>query len=220
MKRTFDICVSFALMILLFPLGLILAAVIWFETGLNPVFTQRRGITLGSGMFRIFKLRTMYKIPEDEQCPDNSITEKRWLENYVTPAGKWLRKTGLDEFPQLLNIFLGDMSFVGPRPLQESDLMLLKNNYPELYKKRAAIKSNPGITGYWQIFGDRSGGAKNLVELDLYYEERKSLLMDLFIGLETIPVILFAKHFDAVNFERATATEVEQWNPAQSDTSD
>ena len=210
MKRTFDICVSLVLMILLLPLGLILSAVIWFETGLNPIFIQRRGITLGSGMFRIFKLRTMYKIPADEHSPDVSITEKRWLENYVTPTGKWLRKTGLDEFPQLLNIFLGDMSFVGPRPLQESDLKLLKDNFPELNNRRAGIKSNPGITGYWQIFGDRAGGAKNLVEMDLYYEERKTFWMDLFIGLETIPVILFAKHFDAINFERVVKIPAEE----------
>jgi len=206
-------------MLLFLPLGLIIGTVVWFETGLNPIFIQRRGITLERSIFRIFKLRTMYMIPVSEQRIDNSITEKGWLENYVTPAGKWLRKTGIDEIPQLLNILLGDMSFVGPRPLQESDLLLLKNNYPELYKRRTTIKSKPGITGYWQIFGDRSGGAKNLVDLDLYYEERKTFGMDLFIGLETLPVILFAKHFDAVNFERLTTTESgiptsrdRQWN--------
>lgn len=210
MKRILDILIATTLMLIFLPLGGILAFIIWFETGLNPIFIQRRGITFEKGVFRIYKLRTMYAIPAESKGSDRCITEKSWLEKYITPVGKWLRKTGIDELPQLLNVIKGDMSFVGPRPLQESDLQLLKVNYPELYAKRSSLKSKPGITGYWQIFGDRAAGAQNIVELDFYYEQNHSFWMDIFIGLETLPVILFARHFDAVSFERVRKIEIKE----------
>ncbi|HOJ18406.1 MAG TPA: sugar transferase [Ignavibacteriaceae bacterium] len=198
MKRFFDFILALLLLILLSPLFLIIYLAVWMETGLNPIFVQQRGITFNGTLFRFYKFRTMHRVPDDAERYQNSITLKYGLDGYVTRFGKYLRKSGLDELPQLFNILKGDMSFVGPRPLQISDIELLQRNYPDHYTKRTTIKSRPGITGYWQVFGDRLAGVKNLIEMELYYEHSRSLLMDLFILVETVPVILFARHFDAI----------------------
>lgn len=197
MKRTFDLLFALILLIIASPLLIVIMLAVYIETGLNPIYVQKRGITLEKGLFSIYKIRTMYQIPTSNN-ENNGITIKTGLDKFITPLGFWLRKTGVDEFAQLINIIKGDMSFVGPRPLAENDLRLFKALFPEDYKERGSISSKPGITGYWQIFGDRSAGTKNLVNLELYYESNKSILMDTFILLETIPVILFAKHVDAI----------------------
>jgi len=198
LKRFFDILLSLIFIAILSPLFLFIGIVVWFETGLNPIYMQKRSLTFKHRVFNFYKFRTMHPVPEDLQIREESITLKFGLDGYVTRFGKYLRKSGLDELPQLFNILKGDMSFVGPRPLQMSDIELLQRNYPDHYTKRTTIKSRPGITGYWQVFGDRLAGVKNLIEMELYYEHSRSLLMDLFILVETVPVILFARHFDAI----------------------
>lgn len=90
------------------------------------------------------------------------------------------------------------MSFIGPRPLMIQDLEILKDKSPINYKQRETITSKPGITGIWQIIGDRSRGAENLVSLDLFYEEKKSLVLDFIIFFSTIPMVIFAKNSDAL----------------------
>ncbi|NMB80243.1 MAG: sugar transferase [Ignavibacteria bacterium] len=198
MKRFFDILFSMILIVILSPLFIFIGVVVSLETGLNPIYMQKRSLTFMHRVFNFYKFRTMHPVPDDLQIRENSITLKFGLDGYVTRFGKYLRKSGLDELPQLINILKGDMSFVGPRPLQMSDIELLQRNYPDHYTKRTTIKSRPGITGYWQVFGDRLAGVKNLIEMELYYEHSRSLLMDLFIIVETVPVILFARHFDAI----------------------
>lgn len=198
MKRTLDLVFALFLLTVSAPFLLIIMVVVYIETGLSPIYIQKRGITLEKGLFSIYKIRTMYKVPPDNPTDDNGITLKKGLDKYITPFGYWLRKTGIDEFAQLINVIKGDMSFIGPRPLSESDLIIFRQEFPEDYKERLKVNSKPGITGYWQIFGDRTGGTKNLINLELYYEENKSVLMDIFILLETIPVVLFAKHIDSI----------------------
>ena len=108
-----------------------------------------------------------------------------------------LRKTGLDELPQLINVLKGDMSFVGPRPFSLSDLEIIKNEYPEIYNERVSFNTKPGITGLWQIEGNREEGIRNLIFLEKEYESKKSFLYDLSLVVKTIPVVFLANHSDA-----------------------
>ena len=116
----------------------------------------------------------------------------------------WLRKTGLDEITQLINVLKGEMSLVGPRPLTISDLEIMKKYEPEIHKRRQQLQSKPGITGYWQIFGDRNKGLENLLLLDEFYESKKSLLFDLKLIMSTIVLVMTAKHSDSIIDARKT----------------
>jgi lipopolysaccharide/colanic/teichoic acid biosynthesis glycosyltransferase len=109
-----------------------------------------------------------------------------------------MRKSGFDELPQIYNVLAGQMSMVGPRPLMIQDLETLKNEFQTHYKIRDTIKVKPGITGVWQLFGDRNLGAENLIGLDLFYVENQSFRLDLKIIGTTIPIILLAKNADSI----------------------
>lgn len=104
----------------------------------------------------------------------------------------------MDEVPQLLNILAGSMSLVGPRPLSIEDLKIMEKTTPELYYKRTLLHSKPGLTGCWQVFGDRNQGVKNLIRYDEFYEEKKSLMLDLYIIIRSISIMVSAKHSDAI----------------------
>jgi lipopolysaccharide/colanic/teichoic acid biosynthesis glycosyltransferase len=197
LKRVFDFSFAFLMIILLFPFFVITCIIIYLETGNSPIFIQFRGITLEQPEFKIFKFRTLKKSTQvPQEIPQIFIREN--LSGLVTRSGHLLRKTGLDELPQLINILAGEMSFIGPRPLSNQDLQLMRNQKPYLYNRRSKIKSKPGISGYWQIYGNRLDGIQNLIELDEYYENNKSFLFDLFLIFMTIPIVLFAKHTDAI----------------------
>lgn len=92
------------------------------------------------------------------------------------------------------------MSLVGSRPLLERDLLIMKKCEPDFYYKRTKIKSLPGITGYWQVYGDRSKGSQNLIELDENYEKQKSFRLDAKIILKSILIVLTASHSDSIIF--------------------
>lgn len=111
----------------------------------------------------------------------------------VTKIGKIIRKYSIDELPQLFNVLKGDMSIVGPRPLSLADInnITTANSMRGYYTLRA--KAKPGITGLWQISGRREVQFREMVLLDLYYIENQSILFDMEIILETIPVVLFGK---------------------------
>lgn len=203
MKRYVDISISFLAILLLLPLLIVIGLVVFFETKKSPVYIQKRRLTYEHPVFNCYKFRTMYQIPEQSEHISHNVTLKNEFNEYITWFGQYLRKSGLDELPQLLNILRGDMSFIGPRPLQISDVDILKNSFPTYYKKRTMILSRPGITGYWQVFGDRFQGVQNLVDMDIEYENRKSLSLDLKIILKTVSVILLVRHFDACNYKNS-----------------
>jgi undecaprenyl-phosphate galactose phosphotransferase len=187
-------------MILTFPIILLCSLVIVFALRSSPFVLQDRGLTLSRHRFTIYNLRTLKK-DTHEDAPEGShadILNRSFLSPSVPRFCGWLRRTGIDELPQLLNILLGDMAFIGPRPLILSDLDEIKNDYPEYYQIRDNLKSKPGISGLWQIYGDRSGGVKNLVEMDQLYEQKKSFFLDLKLIFNSIPIILFAEHADAI----------------------
>ena len=105
----------------------------------------------------------------------------------ITRVGKYLRKFSLDEFPQLINVFVGEMSLVGPRPANTDEVQ----HYKEWHKKRFGVK--PGMTGLWQVRARSKVKYDDMVAIDLYYVENRSLWLDLEILLQTIPTVLFGR---------------------------
>ena len=167
------------------------------KLGAAPFSHQQRGLTLEGPEFKIYKFRTL-KNSKLTLKESTHIFEKEDLSGLVTVTGFVLRKTGLDELPQLINVLIGEMSLVGPRPLSLWDLKMMKEDERDLYNRRMCIVSKPGITGYWQIYGNRQKGVPDLVEADELYEKNKSFVFDLFLISMTIPILFFTKHSDAI----------------------
>ncbi len=219
-KKAFDIIFSLLLLPVLLPLIVVFAVVLFIINKQSPFFIQERGITLEKYRLKIIKLRTI--IDSDSNRKNTSINKSIFFKSFhrenISKFGSWLRKTGLDELPQVFNVLKGDMSFVGPRPLMIHDLKLLKKNDWEYYKLRNSFSSKPGITGLWQIFCNRDEGAKNLIALEKIYEDMKSFKYDLKILIYTVPVVLTANNADAVfssmsfpisNSKRNDSTEID-----------
>jgi len=204
MKRLIDILVSLCLLILCFPIIAASLFLVLLITGENPVFLQERKISLEKNGFKVIKIRTIKSSDEFKKLEEShkEIFVKTDYEKFVPKFCKWLRKTGLDEILQVINVLKGEMSLVGPRPLPENELILMQMSEPGYYKRRTKINSKPGVTGYWQAFGDRLLGAENLINFDEKYEKEKSFLLDLKIISKTIIISLSASHSDAIIKEK------------------
>lgn len=183
--------------ILLFPAYTIISFIIFLQSGQSPLFIQERGLSLKKRRFKIYKFRTL---TNHSSLIKNSTSNLSRLGHYVYVSrfGKFLRKTGFDEVPQLINILKGDMNFVGPRPLDLEDLKNIKNKFPVLYCEREKTNLKPGLTGYWQIYKDDESSIENLIELDKYYFENKSFLLDLNLILKSFFISFSGKHKDAI----------------------
>ena len=175
-NRLFDIIFSLILIVFLFPLMILIFLLIWVNIGF-PIFSQRRP-GLDSKIFVIFKFKTLYD-------KSKNLSEKK----RQNKLGNFLRKTGLDELPQLFNILKNDMSFVGPRPLLEEYL----KKFSDYEKKRHLVK--PGITGLAQVNPDSSGVKiwKKSIKLDVYYAANVNFILDIKIIYKTVELILFKK---------------------------
>jgi lipopolysaccharide/colanic/teichoic acid biosynthesis glycosyltransferase len=187
-------------LILTSPILLLFSVQIFFELKKTPIIIQERGLASGKSIFKMYKLRTMKngsQLLEEEQRIKN-IFKKPSLARFVSPFGRWLRKTGWDELPQLINVIKGDMSLIGPRPFTKPDLELMQKNYPELALKRSNLVVKPGLSGLWQIFGSRDEGIKNLIKLDTLYEKKISFSLDVRLMFETVFVVLLGKNQDAI----------------------
>lgn len=182
-KRTFDICFSLAVIILGLPIFVLLALLVKI-TSPGPVFFRQERVGLDRRIFQVFKFRTMV-------VQDRSSSDTIWgsrSDARVTPVGSILRRTSLDEIPQFLNVLLGDMSVVGPRPERPHFVEQFKKSVNH-YMRRHAVKS--GITGWAQIEGFRGDTSiEKRVEADIYYIENWSLWLDIFIVLRTIPSMI------------------------------
>jgi len=189
LKRTFDLTVSFVVLVIGLPLWLLIALAVTLTTPGSVLFRDRR-IGLGENEFDMLKFRTMYADAGEHQAFLEQANEasgplfKMRRDPRVTPVGAILRRLSLDEIPQLLNVLRGEMSLVGPRPLPLRDYAQLSG----WHRKRYNVL--PGITGLWQISGRSNLDFDDLVRLDFYYLENWSLWMDISILVRTMPAVL------------------------------
>lgn len=184
--RFFDVIVAILLLIILLPIILISIIISLIELRAFPFYTQRRGLTYDGKIFTIYKIRTVDENPIGHESIERNFLQSPSLVEKVPMFCKILRITGFDELPQLINVLKGEMSIVGPRPLDLFDLQFLKDHHPELNKMRMGLKSKSGILGLWQLYGKRELGAKNLLEWDLCYEKNMNIFLDVRIILNTL----------------------------------
>lgn len=193
-KRTFDIVFSGAVLIVIAIPSLVLAAAIRMESEGNPFYSQIRvGQTHRDGSlstFRMWKFRSMYRDADErlaELKEQNEIAGAMFKmkdDPRVTKIGKFIRKHSIDEFPQFLNVFLGQMSVVGPRPPLPNEVA----EYTEYDLQRLAVK--PGITGWWQVTDRNDTDFDGMVQRDLEYIAKCGVLTDLkIVGLTVIEVL-------------------------------
>jgi undecaprenyl phosphate N,N'-diacetylbacillosamine 1-phosphate transferase len=181
-KEILDRIFSIIFLILLLPLFLLIALCIKLDSKGPVLFIQDR-LGRGGRIFKMYKFRSMNEEAEDIRQEDGS-TYNSEDDPRVTKAGRILRKTSLDELPQLINILKGEMSFVGPRP----DLPDHYSLYTEYEKRKLSVK--PGITGYAQALGRNSIPWKERIKLDIYYIDNYSLLFDFKILYLTVAAVL------------------------------
>lgn len=179
MKRFFDFTVSLLLIILLSPLFVIIGIIVLIDDGGPVVFKQYR-VKKDNKLFFIYKFRTMKNNTRNTSTVD--LTE---AEFQITKSGRFLRKTSLDELPQLFNVLLGDMSFVGPRPLipEEKEIRNLRKEYG-VYSVR------PGITGWAQVNGRDMLTDEEKALFDKEYIDKQSIALDIKILIKTVLVVL------------------------------
>lgn len=191
-KRVFDILISFGTLLLLSPLFLVVAALVKLDGG--PVFLAQIRVGRHGRQFRMYKFRSMVvnaeQIFEELRAKNqhiDGVTFKMKDDPRITKVGKWLRKFSVDELPQFLNVFLGDMSLVGPRPCLPREVALYTLD------QRRRLEVLPGITCFWQIGGRAEIDFSGQVQLDVRYIENHDFWGDIKILLKTIPAVLFGK---------------------------
>lgn len=183
-KRVFDVFGSIALLIVLFPVMLAICIANFFEKDTSIFFShERRG--RGGKPFIIYKFQTMRNY-----TPNCATSELENPDQYITKVGAFLRKTSLDELPQLVNILRGDMSFVGPRPLISSEMRAHR-----LRLEAGVYEFRPGLTGWAQVNGRDDLNVVKKVKLDKEYVERFSLLFDLKILIKSVKVVLLREGY-------------------------
>ncbi|MFE1744017.1 sugar transferase [Coleofasciculus sp. H7-2] len=193
-KRCFDFCSSIILLLLAAPIYLLIVLLIKLDSP-GPVFYKQTRVGLNGKQFKVWKFRTMVTNADKLQKELEAYNEmkdgvlfKIKSDPRITKVGKFLRHYSLDELPQLLNVIFGEMSLVGPRPLPVRDV----NNFSEHHFVRQAVL--PGITGLWQVSG-RSDitNFEQVIQLDFFYIENWSLLLDLQILMQTVTVLIYRK---------------------------
>ncbi|EAQ98894.1 TIGR03013 family XrtA/PEP-CTERM system glycosyltransferase [Congregibacter litoralis] len=189
-KRLFDVTMSFLLLMIAWPFMLLTVFAIWLEDGFGaPILYKQKRVGLNGRIYEVIKFRSMTVNAEGDG-------KARWATSNdarVTRVGKCIRKTRIDELPQIINVMAGDMAFVGPRPERPEFVRELNETVP-FYEKRHCVK--PGITGWAQMnypYGASLEDTFNKLEFDLYYVKNRSLFLDFLVLLQTAEVILFGK---------------------------
>ncbi len=193
-KRSIDVVGSFCGLVMLSPFLALIALLIRLDSKGPILFFQRR-VGLGGQEFWCLKFRTMVpdaeaRLRELEARNESAggVLFKIKDDPRVTPLGRFLRRTSLDEFPQLWNVFRGEMSLVGPRPLQLRDSEKLEQLDADGYNRRLSVI--PGVTGPWQVGGRSNADCSRMLQLDLDYVENWSIATDLVILFKTVGVVL------------------------------
>jgi len=198
-KRLFDVVLGAALLVVLSPVLLLIAVLVVVDSP-GPVLFRQTRIGKNGTPFTFYKFRSMLVGSDRDETRKHLATQfvkgqyngnggdgstKIVNEAQVTRVGKWLRKTSLDELPQLLNVLRGEMSLVGPRPCLPYEW----EHYEEWHKQRLSVL--PGCTGMWQVSGRSAVGFDDMVVLDLHYIHNASLLLDLRLLVKTVPIIVW-----------------------------
>jgi lipopolysaccharide/colanic/teichoic acid biosynthesis glycosyltransferase len=192
-KRLIDIIGSLCGIIVLSLLFLVIAILIKIEDPKGKVFFTQKRVGLNGKEFNMYKFRSMVSNAEEklaELLKYNEISGAMFKmkdDPRITKVGKFIRKTSIDELPQLFNVLKGDMSLVGPRPPLPREVAV----YSDYDKQRLLV--TPGCTGLWQVSGRNSLGFKEMLELDLQYIRRRSTLFDLKIITKTVLVLFGSK---------------------------
>ncbi len=188
--RALDVLLSSIALVVAAPV-MVLAAVAIKLTSRGPVFFRQKRAGLHRAPFTMFKLRTMYVGADDDKELFRSFNSlptgpcfKMKNDPRVTPVGRWLRRSSIDELPQFLNVLLGEMSLVGPRPLPLDEV---RTDTPH---RRLRFTIKPGITCLWQVSGRTEIPYDEWLALDVWYIRNRSLALDLQILLKTVPAVL------------------------------
>jgi exopolysaccharide biosynthesis polyprenyl glycosylphosphotransferase len=192
MKRILDIVLSSLALLLVLPVFIIIATLIKLESR-GPILFQQKRVGQGGRLFYIYKFRSMVSNAERMQSIvtrktlDGKTLQKHENDPRITRIGRFLRKTSIDEVPQLINVLKGDMSLVGPRP----ELPWLVEEYEPWQNGRFLVPQ--GLTGWWQVTGRSEKPCHLSTEDDMYYVEHYSFWLDIRIMLMTIPALMRGK---------------------------
>ena len=195
-KRIMDIVIASIALVFVFPLLLVVGILIRLQDGGRAVYAQKRYGQNGR-TFKCYKLRSMAANADErlqEILATNPAARAEWEETQkfvndprITPLGHFIRKTSIDELPQLWNILRGDMSLVGPRPIVENEIA----KYGEFYRDYCAVR--PGLTGLWQVEGRSNTTYEERVQLDVKYTRTRTFTGDFMIMLRTVPAVLLSR---------------------------
>ncbi len=181
-KRIIDFILSLIILVLLSPILLLAAIAIKIEDPQGPIFFTQKRVGVDKTTFKLYKFRTMKTDKEAERSFDFSKDNQR-----ITRVGKFLRRTKIDELPQLINVLKGDMSLVGPRPT----VMKQVQEYDDFQLRRLDVR--PGMTGLAQVNGNVSLLWEDRIKYDVYYVDNLSFLMDLKILFKTVFIVILGE---------------------------
>lgn len=196
LKRSIDILGSLIGLILTLPLLALISILYSFEEVRGPILFKQKRIGFKGKEFYIYKFRSMAMNAEEKLKSDQILYAKYIANNYklesdedprITNLGRFLRKTSIDELPQLINVLRGEMSLVGPRPVIKDELREYMN------KTNDFLSVKPGVTGYWQVCGRSNIGYPERVDLELHYVYNQSLWFDIKILVKTVWIVLLKK---------------------------
>lgn len=190
-KRVIDLLAALCALPFVLLVILLFGPIIFF-TDRGPIFFKGYRVGKDGRLFRMYKLRSMYVGARDIRNADGS-TYNSSNDSRVTPIGRFLRKTSIDEIPQFLNVLLGDMSLIGPRPTVDLNLDL--STADEMTRKRYSVK--PGITGYAQAYYRNSISSEEKLKWNCYYADNVSFMLDVKIIFKTIQSVILRKNINA-----------------------
>ncbi len=196
-KRTFDIVLSFLCLFFLIPITIIIKIISVMNSDFKSIFYVQERIGKDGKLFKLYKFRSMIPNADEELkkllknnkklAKEYKINKKLENDPRITKVGKFIRKTSIDELPQLINIFKGDMSFIGNRPYLPREKKDMKSYYKDI------IKTKPGLTGFWQCSLRNRGTFEDRLKMEKYYSNNYGFKFDISIFLKTFSVVLGCK---------------------------
>lgn len=203
LKRSIDISGSMAGIIIAFPIMVITAVAIKLDSP-GPIFADTpMRVGKNGRLFKMYKFRSMVRGAYNLIKKNPTLYRKYRQNSYklvinedprITDVGRFIRRTSIDELPQLFNILEGNMSLVGPRAYFPDELEQQQKRYPQSREfVKIILSAKPGLTGLWQVSGRSEINFDKRVEMDSEYVQRRSILYDLWIILKTIPAVIFAR---------------------------